>query len=245
MEARAIFYPNFGIPMKTKTSELSCIEINPLIPTREDHATTISIIWLHGLGADANDFLSLTDDLNLSAKLPIRFVFPNAPMIPITINNGYVMRGWYDIHSFEINQRADKEGIASSVLKINDIIKREEALGISSQRIIIGGFSQGAVMALNIGLRFPRQLGGIIALSGYLPHTEELFAQMSLANSAIPVFLAHGTQDNVVPYSLGEAADNALKNAGLPVDWHSYRMAHSVCADEIEDIKGWLQKRFP
>src|SRR3990167_7142695 len=177
---------------------LSSIEINP------STLANSSVIWLHGLGADGNDFVPIVPELNLPADLPIRFVFPNAPKKPVTINNGYVMPAWYDIVSLNMDQHADQTGIADSVKLIEQFIENEIKLGISSERIILAGFSQGAVIALTTALCYSKKLAGVIALSGYLPFAEQLSKKRSLINQDLPVFIAHGTEDSVVPYALSK-----------------------------------------
>lgn len=199
-----------------------------------------SVIWLHGLGADGHDFTSLVQQLNLPAHLPLRFIFPHAPLKPVTINNGYVMRAWFDIYSTQMEQRIDVAGIADSVKFVEQLIENEQSKGISSEKIMIGGFSQGSVIAMTTGLQYPKKLAGVIALSGYLPHAAQVLSNKSLANQAIPIFLAHGTEDTVVPFMLGKITEAALEKDGIPVDWHSYPMPHTVCADEIRDINAWL-----
>jgi phospholipase/carboxylesterase len=213
---------------------LDTVEINPNI------TPTASVIWLHGLGADGNDFVPIVPELNLPKNFPIRFVFPHAPMQAVTINNGYIMRSWYDIVSLEINHHADQKGITASTEKLIQLIEHEESLGIPSERIILAGFSQGAVIALTTGLTFQKRLAGIIALSGYLPHTENVMKQASPLNQSIPIFLAHGTNDAVVPFFLGQSAYAELMQRHYSVSWHTYAMPHSVCMEEIRDIGQWI-----
>lgn len=215
---------------------LSCIEINPTLPPIG------SVILLHGLGADGHDFESIVQELRLPESMPLRFIFPHAPLIPVTINNGYVMRAWYNIVSLSMDTHADQSGIDQSVQSLGKLIEREEQRGIKSEKIILAGFSQGAVIALATGLTFPKKLGGIIALSGYLPQPEKVLQQASPANQNIPIFLAHGKQDALVPYFLGERLYQFLKANDYPVNWHSYDMAHSVCLEEIRDIAEWFKQ---
>jgi phospholipase/carboxylesterase len=217
---------------------LETIEINPT------GNTTASIIWLHGLGADGNDFVPVIPELNLPENLPVRFVFPNAPMQPVTINNGYIMRSWYDIVMMDINKHADEKGIAESAQHIWRLIEREEQSGVPTERIMLAGFSQGAVMALTTGLTYPKKLAGILALSGYLPYSEQIMAKASPANKTTPIFLGHGTQDTVVPYFLGQAAHEALTQHQYNVAWYSYPMGHSVCIEEIEAIGTWIVQQL-
>lgn len=221
--------------MSTNVEQLlSCIEIEPTVPA------THSVIWMHGLGADGHDFVSLVPDLSLPKELGIRFIFPNAPVRPVTINGGYQMRAWYDITGITLEARIDKEGIIDSILAVNALIEREVNRGIPTNKIILAGFSQGAVMALTTGLRYHQPLAGILALSGYFPLHEETIA-LAKANRNTPIFLAHGTEDVGVPYALGIMAYSQLKDAGLPVSWHAYPMGHSVCMEEIQDISKWMQ----
>lgn len=222
----------------THISTPSCVEICP------DTAPVGSVIWLHGLGADGYDFVSLVPQLNLPDTLPLRFIFPHAPFKPITINNGYVMRAWFDIYSLQLNQRIDEEGIAASVESLQQFIKNEQDKNIPSEKIILGGFSQGALIALMAGLRCPHRLAGILALSGFLPNAEQVVALRNQANQAIPIFLAHGTEDTIVPYTLGQATAHALQKHSMPVTWHSYAIAHSLCTQEVSDISAWLIKQI-
>jgi phospholipase/carboxylesterase len=218
---------------------LSCLEINPSNPVRK------CIIWLHGLGADGHDFVPIVPELHLPETLGgIRFIFPHAPIRPITINNGNEMRAWYDIASLTSNGIMDEIGIAKSVITIEKLIEKEESRGMASTDIILAGFSQGAVIAFATGLRHAKPLAGIIALSGYLPLAELASPKANAANQSIPIFIGHGTNDPIVPYSLGKVAYVTLKRAEFPVSWHSYSMGHSVCAEEIRDISQWIQTRF-
>lgn len=201
-----------------------------------------AIIWMHGLGADANDFVSLTSELQLPNGLGVRFVFPNAPVRPITINNGMPMRGWYDI--LDINRmqgKEDEQGLRQSQTQINALIQQENARGIASDHIFLAGFSQGSAMALLTGVRYPEKLAGIIALSGYLPLSDLTQKEASAANKQTPIFMAHGSFDPVVPLSLGEFSRNHLSELAYPIEWRTYPMAHQVCLEEIHDISAFLQ----
>lgn len=209
----------------------SILEINPSSP-----ATAI-IIWLHGLGATNEDFVSVAYDLERLTHLNIRFVFPQAPSMPVTINNGSIMPAWYDIHSFDQEGKIDHSGISASVHQIKILIENELKKGFPAKKIILAGFSQGAVIALSTLLSHPQSLGGVIALSGYLPHFT-----LPLAKHTIPIFIGHGIEDTVVPYYFGEMAFESLKNANYPVTWHTYAMPHTVSEEEIYDISQWLQK---
>ena len=199
-----------------------------------------TVIVLHGLGADGNDFVPIARELDLSAAGDVRFVFPHAPVIPVTINDGHEMRAWYDILGADLVQREDEKGLRSSLAKIEALIDREKSRGIPAGRIVLAGFSQGCAMALLTGLRHGEKLGGIAGLSGYLPLAAATAAQRHTANVATPIFLAHGQMDPVVPLARAVASRDALKALGHPLEWHEYPMAHSVCAQEIADLNRWL-----
>lgn len=199
-----------------------------------------AVIWLHGLGADGNDFVPIVQQLNLPADLAIRFIFPNAPIRPITINQGVEMPGWYDITSLSIVDAEDIAGIRESSVAIHRLCESQEEQGVGSTRIILAGFSQGGAIALHCGLHYPRPLAGIMALSAYLPQSAVLDTSDTAANRAVPVFMAHGQQDDVVAPDYGKQSCERLQNAGYKVSWHEYPMAHSVCMEEIQDIKNWL-----
>jgi phospholipase/carboxylesterase len=224
--------------MQSQNSLLPCIEINPT-------ARAIgSVILLHGLGADGNDFVSLVRELKLPSTLPIRFVFPSAPLKPITINNGYMMPAWYDITSMSINQRSDLNGMQESIKQLENLIAHENGLGIPSNKIILAGFSQGAVIAMMTGLNFTEKLAGILSLSGYLPLTEIKLDTFNKKNQDTPLFLAHGTQDTLIPYAVGQLAFDMLKKHHYNAEWHGYAMAHSVCEKEIVEVATWLRSIY-
>jgi phospholipase/carboxylesterase len=199
-----------------------------------------SVIVLHGLGADGNDFVPIAQELDLSGAGDVRFVFPHAPVIPVTINGGYEMRAWYDILGADLVQREDEKGLRSSLAQVEALIEREKARGIPAGRIVLAGFSQGCAMALLTGLRHGEKLGGIVGLSGYLPLAATTAAERHSANTATPIFLAHGRMDPVVPLDRALASRDALKSLGYQVEWHEYPMAHSVCMEEIADLNRWL-----
>lgn len=224
--------------MQSQKSLLPYIEINPTAPAIG------TVILLHGLGADGNDFVPMVKELRLPADVPLRFVFPNAPLRPVTINNGYVMPAWFDIISMNIDQRADQNGLNESVNALNQLVDNEIKLGKSSDKIVLAGFSQGAVIALACGLRMKQPLAGILALSGYLPNAKELAKEADASNRKTPIFIGHGTQDPIVPYNVGNTAFEVLKESGFDAQWHSYAMAHSVCEKEIQDIANWLKKIY-
>jgi phospholipase/carboxylesterase len=201
-----------------------------------------AVIWLHGLGADGNDFAGLVPELDRSGCPAIRFIFPHAPAIPVTINGGYVMPAWYDIFGADLVSRQDEAGIRGSALAISALIEREMVRGIPASRIVLAGFSQGCAMALHTGLRFPHALAGIMALSGYLPLAAQLAGERTAANADIPIFMAHGSQDPVVVPARGEASRDLLVGMGYPVQWHSYPMPHSLHPMEVADISVFLKK---
>ncbi len=203
-----------------------------------------SVIFLHGLGADGHDFTPVVPQLNQLTQLPIRYIFPHAPLRAVTINNGYVMRAWYDIAGLDRSFKEDMDGITTSAKSIEALITAELTKGISSQKIILAGFSQGGAIAIYTGLCYPAQLGGIIALSTYVPIAEQLAIERHEANHQIPVFLAHGTQDSIIPFSWAEISYKRLHDLKYNVTWHKYNMPHSVCPEEIADIGKWLKERL-
>lgn len=201
---------------------------------------TATILILHGLGADGNDFVPIAEELQLEQVGPVRFIFPHAPVLPVTINNGYRMRAWYDILGFEEGAPQDETGLRRSQQLIEALLAREKERGMPADRIVLGGFSQGCAMSLQAGLRHPERLAGIIGLSGYLPLAATTQAERSSASLQTPIFLAHGTHDEVVPLQRGEASRDALKAMGYEVEWHEYLMGHSVVPLEIEELNDWL-----
>jgi len=202
---------------------------------------TTSVIWLHGLGADGSDFLPIVEALELPAA-PIRFVFPHAPMRPVTINGGYVMRAWYDILSQDLARREDEAGVRASQRLVEALIAREEARGVTTARIVLAGFSQGGAISLQTGLRHPTSLAGILALSTYVPIPDRLAAEASDANRGIPIFMAHGTQDPIIALSHARRSRDLLGALGYAVEWHEYPMPHAVAPEEIADIGAWLRR---
>ena len=210
------------------------------IQTQTGDAPTATVIVLHGLGADGNDFVPFVQELDLTAVGPVRYVFPHAPTMPVTINGGYVMRAWYDILGADMARREDEAGLRRSMAEITALIDAERASGIAASRIVLAGFSQGAAMTLLTGLRYPERLAGLVGMSGYLPLAGRLTAERSAANDDVPVFLAHGRGDPVVPYAAGVATRDALRSMGYPVEWHEYPMQHSVCMEEVADLNRWL-----
>jgi phospholipase/carboxylesterase len=204
-----------------------------------------AVIWLHGLGADGHDFEPIVPELVRPADRPLRFIFPHAPMRPVTLNGGYVMRAWYDIIAIDRRAAEDGEGIRASQALVTDLILGENARGIPSERIVLAGFSQGGAMALFCGTRYPERLAGIIGLSCYQVLATGFDAERLPANQHTPIFLGHGMQDPVVIPALGEAASRQLQAAGYTVEWHAYSMPHSVCPQEVIDIAAWLRRVLP
>ncbi len=222
----------------TTTAMLTTIE-------RETGANPdFSVIWLHGLGADGNDFVPVVPELGLPSGTAVRFVFPNAPVMPVTINGGYVMPAWYDILSLDGSRRdVDETGIRASREAIRALIARENARGIACSRIVLAGFSQGGAMAYTIGLTHPERLAGIIALSAYLPSPDLVRDELAEANRQTPIFAGHGSHDDIVAVELGaEARDRVQALCGQAPEWHTYAMPHSVCLEEIADIGEWLTR---
>jgi len=203
-----------------------------------------SVIWLHGLGADGHDFEPIVPYLGLPSGSAVRFIFPHALMRPITVNGGAVMRAWYDIVEISINKGQDEAGIRHSADKIRALIDQQIKLGIPASKIILAGFSQGGAMALHVGLCYPQRLAGIMALSAYLLFPERLKSEQSEVNSQTPVFLGHGTQDPMVPFTLGQSVQRVLQAGEWPLEWHSYPISHSVSQEEIAEVGRWLQGRF-
>jgi phospholipase/carboxylesterase len=203
---------------------------------------TAAVIWLHGLGADGNDFVPIVRELDLSGCPAIRFVFPHAPTIPVTINNGYVMRAWYDIRGVDIAQREDEAGIRKSQSLVEALIAREKSRGVAAHRIVLAGFSQGCAMTLQTGLRHSEKLAGLLCLSGYLPIHANVEAERHGANHDTPIFLAHGRGDPVIPIDRAERSRDILQALGYKVEWHEYAMPHAVNEEEIDDIGAWLRR---
>jgi len=213
---------------------LQTIELHP---GAEPKAT---IVILHGLGADGTDFLSMADELDLSAVCPVRWVFPRAPVRPVTVNGGQPMRAWYDILGTDLVRREDETGLRESMALVQQLLEREEARGMPSERIVLAGFSQGCAITLGAGLRYGQRLAGLVGLSGYLPLAATTEAERRAANALTPVFLGHGRSDGMVPLARGAAARDQLRGLGQPVEWHDYPMQHSVCLEEVQDLQRWL-----
>ena len=214
------------------SAPLATVEINPGAPA------AAVVIWLHGLGADGHDFEPVVPHLQLPAELPVRFVFPHAPEMPVTAFGGQRVRAWFD---FDPGGSVDLPGLARSVRQINDLIQNEIDSGVPAERIVVAGFSQGGVLALQTALYYPKRLAGILALSTFLPDSDNLKSDSARVNANIPVLMCHGQQDAVLPMALGTAAFTRLQRADYPVEWREYPMVHEVCQEEIREISRWLQ----
>lgn len=213
---------------------LETVELEP------DGPADAAVVWMHGLGADARDFESLVPELQLAAAPAVRFVFPNAPVRPVTINGGQRMRAWYDVAGFDRRSPQDERGIRESGEAILGLVRRERERGIAAHRVVIAGFSQGGALALFCALRCPERLAGVVALSTYLPLADTLPAEAHAASAGLRVFMAHGRFDPIVPSAMGESSRRQLEALGCAVDWHSYPMPHSVCAEEVADLRRFL-----
>jgi phospholipase/carboxylesterase len=217
---------------------LPCVEIDPPGTARS------AVIWLHGLGADGHDFESIVPMLGLKPEDAVRFVFPHAPKIPVTVNMGAVMPAWYDIEGLDFDRMPDEAGVQRSSDQVRALIERENERGVPSERIVLAGFSQGGAIALHLGLRYEEPLAGILALSTYLATEATLAAERSEKNRAIPIFQAHGTMDPMVPFGLGTRTRDRLQADGYPLEWAEYPMEHQVCPEEIEAVGAWLRARL-
>jgi phospholipase/carboxylesterase len=217
---------------------LACVEVETAPDPR--HA----VIWLHGLGADGHDFEPVIPQLVRRGWPPLRFVFPHAPVRPVTVNMGMPMRAWYDIAGFDLAQRQDEAGIRASTSELEALIAREVSRGVAESNMVLAGFSQGGAVALATGLRHARPLAGIVALSTYLPVADATANERQAANAGVPIFMAHGAFDTVVPQFLGERSRDVLRKWGYTVEWHSYPMAHQVCPAEIADLADYLTERL-
>ncbi|MGN6520147.1 MAG: alpha/beta hydrolase [Dokdonella sp.] len=220
------------------------MDLLPCVETETAANPTHAVIWLHGLGADGNDFAPIVPELVDRSWPTLRFVFPHAPVRPVTINGGMRMRAWYDIKGARIEDKQDEPGIRASIGQLDALIAREGERGIAPARVLLAGFSQGGAIALAGGVRHAQRLAGIVALSTYLPLSERTADERSDANRDVPVFMAHGSHDPVVPEPLGAASRDVLARLGYGVDWHVYPMAHQVCAQEIADLRAWIGARL-
>jgi len=216
-------------------------ETLPAIEIETKPKPSHAVIWLHGLGADGNDFVPVMKQMKLP-RLGIRFVFPHAPMRPVTINGGFVMRAWYDIAYQELALKEDERGLRESQRLIEDMIARENKRGIPSSRIVLAGFSQGGVITLQAGLRQPKRLAGLMALSAYLPMSPMVEVERNAASNSVPIFMGHGIADDIVPLALAKMSRDTLIKLGYEVEWHQYQMPHSVCPEELADIGAWLKR---
>lgn len=223
-------------------SQLQTIEVHPAATAKA------CVIMLHGLGADGTDFLAFADEMKLDAAGPVRWVFPRAPVRPVTINGGYRMRAWYDIYEMAANvpealtRREDGAGLRESFAQVHALIDREIGRGVPAQRIVLAGFSQGSAITLGAGLRCPHRLAGLAGLSGYLPLSASAASEREAAQTATPIFLGHGRNDAIVPHKAGVQSRDALAALGHNVEWHDYPMEHSVCAEEVADLQRFLLK---
>jgi phospholipase/carboxylesterase len=203
---------------------------------------TASVIWLHGLGASGDDFVPIVRELDLEGVPAIRFIFPHAPTMPVTINNGYVMRAWYDIIGADLSRREDEKGLRGSQRMVEQLIAQEKARGVPAGRIVLAGFSQGCAMTMQTGLRHPEKLAGLLCLSGYVPLHTTIADERHAANQDTPIFMAHGRGDQVIPIIRAEQSRDLLRSLGYEVEWHEYVMPHSVCQEEVDDIGAWFRR---
>ena len=215
---------------------LQTLELNP---GAEPKAT---VIILHGLGADGTDFLPMADEIDLDPVGPVRYLFPRAPVRPVTINGGNKMRAWYDILGMDLGRREDEAGLRESMRLVHQLIDNEVARGVPARRIVLGGFSQGSAITIGAGLRYPARLAGLAALSGYVPLADSTAAERNPANRDTPVFQAHGRNDGVIPVARGAVGRDLLLSMGQPVEWHEYPMEHAVCMEEVQALQQWLRR---
>ncbi len=220
---------------------MTVAEILPAVEVETQPKPSAAVIWLHGLGADGDDFVPIVRQLQLPPR-GIRFVFPHAPLQPVTINGGYVMRAWYDIGYQDLALREDEKGVRESQHAIERLIEREHARGIGAANIVLAGFSQGGAIALQTGLRHAQRLAGILALSSYLPLPDKIEAERAQVNREVPIFMAHGIEDPIVPLKLAQASCSRLLTMGYPIEWHEYDMPHTVCMEELAHIGAWLRQ---
>lgn len=217
-------------------TEMQTLELDPGVPPRA------TVVILHGLGADGTDFLPVADQLDLAAVGPVRWLFPRAPVRPVTINGGYRMRAWYDILGADLVRREDEAGLRESIALVQRLLQREAARGVPASRTVLAGFSQGSAITLGAGLRHAERLAGLVGMSGYVPLADTTAAERHAANAATPVFLAHGRNDGIVPLARGAAGRDLLLSLGQPVEWHDYPMEHSVCAEEVDALQDFLRR---
>lgn len=222
--------------MAAMPTALQTLELDPGVPPRA------TVVILHGLGADGTDFLPVADQLDLSAVGPVRWLFPRAPVRPVTINGGYPMRAWYDILGADLVRREDEGGLRESIALVQALLAREAARGVPPSRTVLAGFSQGCAITLGAGLRHHERLAGLAGLSGYVPLADTTAAERHAANAGTPVFLAHGRHDGIVPLARGQAGRDLLQSLGQPVEWHDYPMEHAVCAEEVDALQDFLRR---
>ncbi|MDX1351380.1 MAG: alpha/beta hydrolase-fold protein [Thiomicrorhabdus sp.] len=224
------------------TTRYTLADLDPSIIVEPTTPANAAVIWLHGLGADGHDFEGILPQLNLPKEHGIRFIFPHAPVQPVTVNGGMSMRSWYDIYSMTIAQKVDVDGINQSSELVNALIEQQVAQGIPANKIVLAGFSQGGLVVLHTALHSPQMLAGVMALSTYYP---SVCQQESVSNlNIMPIYMAHGSFDQVIPLTLAEKSKDFLQHLGLQVEWHTYPMEHSVCMAEIEHIANWLKARL-
>lgn len=219
-------------------------QVLPYVEVNPNSKAKATVIWLHGLGDSGNGFAPIVPDLKLPDELGIRFVFPHAPTRPVTINNGMMMRAWYDITSLDFNNRADSQGVKESSAFVAALIEQEIAQGIPANKIVLAGFSQGGVIALNLGTRYEKTLAGIMSMSSYMSEPEKLSDEAHAANKNTPIFVAHGTYDDVVPIFMGNSAFKVLESNGYQATWHEYAMQHNVCMQQLNEISAWLKEKL-
>ncbi|WP_337843642.1 alpha/beta fold hydrolase [Rheinheimera sp.] len=220
------------------------MKLLPFVDVKPQGPVTAAVVWLHGLGDSGDGFAPIVPELRLPQGHGIRFVFPHAPVRPITINNGYQMRGWYDIKTWDLNDRADESGVRESAAAVTQLIEMLISQGIPAEKILLAGFSQGGVIALHLLPRLPYKIAAVMALSTYMAVPQKLNDEKTVFNQRTPVLVNHGTHDEVVPYSAGQAAFAALKHAGFAVQWSEYRMGHSVCPQQIGDLSRFIQQHL-
>ncbi|XLZ69486.1 carboxylesterase [Massilia sp. SR12] len=201
-----------------------------------------SVIWMHGLGDSGEGWAPIVNELDLQGLPGIRFIFPHANQMPVTINGGYVMRSWYDIVHTDLGRQEDEKGLRESQILVEALIAREIARGVPANRIVLGGFSQGCAMTLQAGLRYGQKLAGLMCLSGYVPLAEKVATERHPANQETPIFMVHGTMDPVIPFGRATASRDLLAQLGYQIEWHEYPMQHSACAEEVQDVSAWLKK---
>ena len=223
---------------------LAMSELLPCVEMEPEGEAVAAVVWLHGLGANGHDFVDAVPYLGLPADAGVRFVFPHAPSIAVTLNGGMVMPAWYDIRDMDLRRRHDEDGVRASALQVEALLAREQERGVPAEKIILAGFSQGGAIAFHVGLRYPKTLAGIVALSTYLVCEESLADEVSAENRSTPIFQGHGTMDPMVVPDRGEAARSTLEGMGYDVRWHDYPMAHQVCLEELQAIGAFLRERL-